>query len=110
MRSSLQQKDLYTEKQTYLADAKAGVSAQGIVPAGTGGTAIAPRALANRAAPPQVQCFEQRQPPDSAKRIITIDARALADSVRLGTLAIRGDTISAANGRLTAVRVQCPER
>jgi hypothetical protein len=74
------------------------------------GASIAPRALAATAAPPQVQCFEQRQPPDSAKRIITIDARALADSVRVGTLTVRGDTISSANGRLTAVRVQCPER
>lgn len=109
-KSSLQRKELGSTNQVYLAGAKEAVSAQGVVPAGTGGASIAPRALAARAALPQAQCFEQRQPPDSAKRIITIDARALADSVRLGTLTIRGDTISAANGRLTAVRVQCPER
>ncbi len=110
IRSSLQQKDLDEKKPADVVGANDAASAQGVVPAGMAGASIAPRAQAARAAPPQFQCFEQRQPPDSAKRIITLDARALADSVRLGTFTIRGDTLAATKGRLTAVRVQCPER
>jgi anti-sigma factor RsiW len=115
VKSSPSLKELDTKKPAYLAGANDAASAQGAVPAGMAGASIAPRplaprALAERATRPQFQCFEQRQPPDSAKRVITLDARALADSVRLGTLTIHGDTLAAANGRLTAVRVQCPER
>jgi anti-sigma factor RsiW len=115
VKSSAQQKELDAKKPAYLPGANDAASAQGGVPAGVAGASISPRPLATRAlaataAPPQFQCFEQRQPPDSAKRIITLDAHALADSVRLGTLTIHGDTLAAANGRLTAVRVQCPER
>jgi hypothetical protein len=108
--SSPQRKELDAKKPAYLAGANDAASAQGAVPASMAGASIAPRAQAARAALPQFQCFEQRQPPDSAKRIITLDARALADSVRLGTFTIRGDTLAATKGRLTAVRVQCPER
>jgi hypothetical protein len=53
-------------------------------------------------------CFEQREPPDSASRVIRLSAAALADSIRLETLVLRGDTLAAVNGRLRAVRVPCP--
>jgi hypothetical protein len=56
-------------------------------------------------------CFVQREPADSASRIIRLSAAALADSIRLETLVLRGggDTLAAVNGRFTAVRVRCPE-
>jgi hypothetical protein len=54
-------------------------------------------------------CFVQREPRDSAMRIIRLDAGALADSIRLERLTLRGDTLAAVHGRLTAVRVRCPE-
>jgi hypothetical protein len=54
-------------------------------------------------------CFVQREPRDSATRIIRLDAGALADSIRLERLTLRGDTLAAVHGRLTAVRVQCPQ-
>ena len=53
-------------------------------------------------------CFEQREPRDSATRIITLGPKALADSIRLERLALRGDTLTAVNGRLIAIRVPCP--
>ena len=56
----------------------------------------------------QPSCFEQREPPDSASRIIRLNAAALADSIRLETLVLRGDTLAAVNGRFTAIRVPCP--
>jgi hypothetical protein len=56
----------------------------------------------------QPSCFEQREPPDSASRVIRLNAAALADSIRLETLVLRGDTLAAVNGRLRAVRVPCP--
>jgi hypothetical protein len=125
VKSSLRKKELYIQKRAGSGGAADSVSAQAGVRADSAGgvpmtalpsamvtAAVAPalRALAGKGAPPQVECFEQRQPPDSVKRIITLDARALADSLRLGTLTRRGDTLAAINGRLTAVRVQCPER
>lgn len=59
----------------------------------------------------QPSCFAQREPADSAARIIRLSAAALADSIRLETLVLRGggDTLAAVNGRFTAVRVRCPE-
>jgi hypothetical protein len=57
----------------------------------------------------QPYCFEQRQPRDSATRIIRLDSGALADSIRLERLTLRGDTLAAVHGRLTAVRVRCPQ-
>jgi hypothetical protein len=59
----------------------------------------------------QPSCFVQREPADSASRIIRLSAAALADSIRLETLVLRGggDTLAAVNGRFTAVRVRCPE-
>jgi hypothetical protein len=56
----------------------------------------------------QPSCFEQREPPDSASRVIRLNAVALADSIRLETLVLRGDTLAAVNGRLRAIRVPCP--
>jgi hypothetical protein len=56
----------------------------------------------------QPSCFEQREPPDSASRMIRLNAAALADSIRLETLTLRGDTLAAVNGRLRAIRVPCP--
>jgi hypothetical protein len=56
----------------------------------------------------QPSCFEQREPADSAARVIRLTAAALADSVRLETLVLRGDTLAAVNGRLRAIRVPCP--
>jgi hypothetical protein len=53
-------------------------------------------------------CFSQREPGDSAGRLILLDRDALADSVRLEKLTQRGDTIAAVNGRLRAVRAPCP--
>jgi hypothetical protein len=56
-----------------------------------------------------VICFEQRVPPaDSANRVIRIDSAALADSVRLERLALRGDTLTGVRSRLIALRVSCP--
>ena len=59
----------------------------------------------------QPSCFVQREPADSASRIIRLSAAALADSIRLETLVLRGggDTLAAVTGRFTAVRVRCPE-
>lgn len=56
----------------------------------------------------QPSCFEQREPPDSATHLIRLAAAALADSIRLETLVLHGDTLVAVNGRLRAVRVRCP--
>ena len=56
----------------------------------------------------QLSCFEQREPPDSASRIIRLSAAALADSIHLEILVQRGDTLAAVNGRFRAVRVPCP--
>ena len=53
-------------------------------------------------------CWEQLQPADSARRIIRLEAGALDDSVRLERLTVRGDTLAAVHGRLTAIRVRCP--
>jgi hypothetical protein len=57
----------------------------------------------------QPSCFEQRAPADSAMRIIRLTAGALADSIRLEKFVVHGDTLSAVNRPLTAVRVRCPE-
>ena len=84
-------------------------------PSAAGGAAAPGAPYVQRAAAAEkkaymtLSCFEQREPPDSAKRILRLDAGALADSVRLEKLTVRGDTIAAVNGRLTAVRVRCPE-
>jgi hypothetical protein len=56
----------------------------------------------------QPSCFEQREPPDSVAHMIRLNASALADSIRLETLVLRGDTLAAVNGRLRAIRVPCP--
>ena len=58
-----------------------------------------------------VSCFAQLVPRDSTAPLIRLTAAALADSVRLETLVLRGggDTLAAVNGRFTAVRVRCPE-
>jgi hypothetical protein len=56
----------------------------------------------------QPGCFEQREPRDSAGRLIRLDAVALSDSVRLEKLTLRGDTIAAVRGAFIAVRVRCP--
>jgi hypothetical protein len=53
-------------------------------------------------------CWLQLQPPDSAKRIIRLEPGALDDSIRLERLTVRGDTLAAVRGRLTAVRAPCP--
>jgi hypothetical protein len=66
------------------------------------------RAVAAKAATPSPNCFEQREPLDSAMRVIRLDAGQLADSVRLESLTLRGDTLAAVHGRLRAVRVPCP--
>ncbi|MFI5233163.1 MAG: anti-sigma factor family protein [Gemmatimonadales bacterium] len=57
----------------------------------------------------QPSCFSQREPADSAARIIRLSAAALDDSIRLETLVLRGDTLAAVHGRFTAVRVRCPQ-
>jgi hypothetical protein len=59
----------------------------------------------------QPSCFEQREPLDtSAHIVIRLSAAALADSIRLERMALRGsDTLVAVNGTLTAVRVPCPQ-
>ncbi|HEX7546565.1 MAG TPA: hypothetical protein VF368_07540 [Gemmatimonadaceae bacterium] len=54
-------------------------------------------------------CFLRLEPRDSATRVIRLDAVALADSIRLERLTLRGDTLSAVHGSLTAIRVPCPE-
>ncbi len=66
------------------------------------------RTFSAKAAAPSPNCFEQREPPDSAMRIIRLDAGQLADSVRLERLTLRGDTLAAVHGRLRAVRAPCP--
>jgi anti-sigma factor RsiW len=54
-------------------------------------------------------CFLQPSSRDSAPRMIRLDAVALADSIRLDRLTLRGDTLFAVHGSLTAIRVPCPE-
>ncbi|HEY2850650.1 MAG TPA: hypothetical protein VGI97_12285 [Gemmatimonadaceae bacterium] len=56
-------------------------------------------------------CFEQLEPRDSSAPMIRLSAAALADSIRLETLVLRGggDTLAAVHGPFTAVRVRCPE-
>jgi anti-sigma factor RsiW len=57
-----------------------------------------------------ISCFEQRVPAvhgDSASRVIRLDAAALADSIQLEKLTLRGDTLAAVHGPLIAVRVRC---
>ena len=68
--------------------------------------ASAAKAEAKVAAAPS--CFEQREPADSAKRIIRLDAAALSDSIRLEKLTLSGDTLAAVNAKLKAIRVRCP--
>jgi hypothetical protein len=55
-----------------------------------------------------LRCFLQRAPADSVLHLIKLDAAALADSIRLDKLTLRGDTLTAVNGRLTAVAIRCP--
>ena len=43
-----------------------------------------------------VRCYSQRAPADSASRIIRLDPAALADSIRLEKLTLRGDTLDMA--------------
>jgi len=54
------------------------------------------------------QCWQQLQPPDSARHLIRLEPGALGDSIRLERLSVRGDTLAAVHGRLTALRVPCP--
>ncbi len=68
----------------------------------------APSAATEKFTRLQPSCFDQREPPDSASRIIRLSAAALDDSIRLETLVLRGDTLAAVNGRLRAIRVPCP--
>lgn len=84
--------------------------------AGAAAPAPAPQAAAQNFAPSRLtrlpmSCFEQLEPRDSTARMIRLSAAALADSIRLETLVLRGggDTLAAVNGGFTAVRVRCPE-
>ena len=54
------------------------------------------------------RCFETRQPADSAVRVLKLPAAALADSLKLGVLQLRGDSLLRAR-RLFAIAVRCPE-
>lgn len=87
--------------------AAAQASARGASAAAPAAQGFAPERLTRL----QASCFAQREPADSAGRIIRLSAAALADSIRLETLVLRGggDTLAAVNGRFTAVRVRCPE-
>jgi Putative zinc-finger len=79
--------------------------------AGAGGAASAARLQSfamEKTAAQAFSCFSQRAPADSALRLIKLDAAALADSIRLEKLTLRGDTLAAVNGRLMAVAVRCP--
>jgi hypothetical protein len=131
-RSTIVKKELYTAKRPdvlrdkdaapALGESRANVAAAGAA-ANTGRrAALAPSAPSPVLAAPAAQgpalekttrlqpsCFEQREPRDSAMRIIRLDALALADSIRLERLTLRGDTLAAVNGRLIAVRVRCPQ-
>ncbi len=78
------------------------------VPAAAGGSARAQGIAMEKSAAPALRCFVQRAPADSASRIIRLDAAALADSIRLERLTLRGDTLAAVNGKLIAVLVRCP--
>ena len=126
IRSTMLRKELYKAKSIDSIRAKVTVSALGGARADTmgAGRRAAPTAAAAppaaRATQAQAQafervtrlrpsCFLQREPLDSATRIIRLDAVALADSIRLERLTLRGDTLTAVNGRLIAVRVPCPE-
>lgn len=78
--------------------------------------AAAPAPAAAQFAPQRLtrlpnSCFEQLEPRDSAAPMIRLSAVALADSIRLETLVLRGggDTLAAVHGPFTAVRVRCPE-
>jgi hypothetical protein len=64
--------------------------------------------VADQVIVPAVRCYLQRAPADSASRVIRLDAAALADSIRLEKLTLRGDTLAAVNGKLIAVLVRCP--
>jgi hypothetical protein len=135
-KSSVYQKELDIQKQTDALRDKDAASALGELRANTAAAAAAAAAGAGRraafttpaatpspgygAAAAQGQalekttrlpssCFAQREPRDSAMRIIRLDAGALADSIRLERLTLRGDTLAAVHGRLTAVRVRCPQ-
>jgi hypothetical protein len=71
----------------------------------------APSAAQNaaKAAAPLLRCFELRQPTDSTKRILKLSAGALADSVRLGTLLERSDSLFDSSRRFVARSVRCTE-
>ncbi len=107
--SSLQRKELDIPKQIEAARDKDVAPVAGAMRANA---AAAPAALAfaqeQKTTRLPLSCFEQRQPPDSASRIIRLSAGALADSVRLEKLTLRGDTLAAVNGPLIALRVRCP--
>jgi hypothetical protein len=64
---------------------------------------------AAKAAALPLRCFESRQPTDSAKRILRLSVAALADSVRLGALLERGDSLFDRSRRIVALSVRCPE-
>jgi len=135
-RSTVYQKELDISKQTDVLRDKDAASALGELRANTAAATAAAAAGAGRRAafvPPAAapspgygaaaaqgqalekttrlppSCFVQREPRDSAMRIIRLDAGALADSIRLERLTLRGDTLAAVHGRLTAVRVRCPQ-
>lgn len=88
--------------------APAAAPAPAPVAAAAAGAAKAQSFAAERAALPAVRCYSQRATADSASRIIRLDAAALADSVRLEKLTVRGDTLAAVNGKLIAILVRCP--
>lgn len=131
IKSTIVKKELYVEKQPdvlrdkdtapAVGESRANAAAAGTAAAAGRRDALAPSAQAPVPQAPAAQglalekttrlqpsCFEQREPRDSAMRIIRLDAVALDDSIRLERLTLRGDTLAAVNGRLTAVRVRCP--
>ena len=65
-------------------------------------------AKATRSSGAGSRCFETRQPADSAVRVLKLPAAALADSLKLGVLQLRGDSLLRAR-RLFAMAVRCPE-
>jgi hypothetical protein len=125
VKSTVSQKELYNARQvdsvrtTAAGSALAGERADAAVasrrvppapaasPAAAGGAPMQAQALAKttRLRP---SCFLRRNPADSAWRIIRLNALALADSIRLERLTLRGDSLAAMDGSLIAIRVPCP--
>lgn len=86
------------------------VSANRAVPAQGGAVSPPPTQAESRRDSPTaaVRCFRMVVPPDSSHQFLRLSVAALGDSVRLGVLTLRGDTLVGRNRLVLAHSITCP--